>query len=100
MSLTKRIAQSLRVGTLVGTLVETSKGFAVETVFDCETDGNTYHNFRLVNGADGVPKAGTEVRFSGSDTWQGIGFTVATNRFPDKDLTVVEPKPTASRRKK
>lgn len=68
-----------------GELVETKKGYAVETLFQTD-DGGRYLHRRLANGFDGQPRLG-EVRWAGHDTWTGIGFTVATEPLPDAEIS-------------
>lgn len=69
-----------------GTLVDTKKGFAVETVFTTEC-GTSYIHRRLVNGGNGQIKTGERVFFSGQNTWSGNGFEVATDAYPDPELS-------------
>lgn len=80
-----------------GTLVDTKLGLAVESHYLAE-DGKTYVSRRLVNGCNGQPREGA-VRWAGSNTWSGIGFTVATNSLPEQSLCeVIKPKPRKGKR--
>lgn len=85
---------------MTGTLVETKKGFAVRSEYLAE-NGTTYVSYRLVNGANGTPLVDSSVRYAGSDTWDGKGFTVATNPLPEETLgEEIAPKQKKTKRRK
>jgi hypothetical protein len=80
-----------------GILVETKLGLAVRSEYLSES-GIVYVSFRLVNGCNGNPRIDSEVQWSGGNTWDGIGFTVATDALPETSLAE-EIKPTPKRKK-
>lgn len=74
---------------LYGTIIELNDGYAVETVFDCQSDGKRYLHRRPVNGVTGNIELGP-VSYAGCNTWNGKGFTVAADEYPHPNFTIVE----------